>query len=229
MQYNLKRRNNMKKLLSLFVACILLISACPALADELDLSYVEANQDIYVLDRTDDDYYFIDTVLSASDLHFEHRYESDAYWNYTFFDILCLDATSDEPCPIWRLWIRYASELAYQNIDSITFEINGKRFTFSDVSEPEWLQMRESTYIEDMLIVFGEHTMDFIVELKKARKALNDIDDFSCTMTLHGDEDIVTTLGGNFLLDFILMDDAFMAMDGLDYIDLYTGTTMTVN
>lgn len=220
----------MKKCIALILVLLLCsLSMGTALADKLDFSYVQANPEAYDLDMDDeDDLCFITTTLSSRDRHYSHDLESDHYWSTTQFDVICLNLDSSSPYPVWRLWVSYSSEIRYINLHSVTFILHGRSYTFTDVSDPEWVRQKEGTYMEEILIKFGTDSAAFIAELKKYAKELTDIADFSCTMILHGDEDLTVTLGESFLLDFMLIDTAFMKMDGLDAFDRFICTPMTI-
>ena len=221
----------MKKCIALLLVLLLCsLTTGTALADKLDFSYVYATPEAYEVDMDEeDDLCFIDTTLTSRDRHFSHRLESDRYWNTTMFDIICLDLSDDAPYAVWRLWVSYNSDICHQNIHSITFVLHGKSYTFTDVSDSDWVTQSEGTYSEDLLIKFGTKNAAFIAALKRYAKELTDIADFSCTMILHGDEDLTVTLGEGFLLDFMLIDTAFMKMDGLDDFDRSSATPMTVH
>lgn len=216
----------MKKLLSLLLALCLLLSASTALA--LDLAFVAENPGIYTMNVDDDGDAFITTALTVADRSFTHQYESANYWSSTQFDILVVDYAAAEALPVWRLWITYTADNRYQNFDSVTFDFSGYSFTFTDISNPEWQEMVGDSYMEQTLIQFGMMNIEFFIALEKYCAGLDEsLADFTGTMTLHGDEDIVVNLGQGFALDFVLTKMAYVQMDGLATIQDVYGTMIS--
>lgn len=222
----------MKKFLTLLTACLLLVlTASTAMAATVDLSYVRSNPDIFTIDPSSDgSAYFVETVLTAKDRHFTHKYESDYYWSSTQFDVLVLGIDSNDQYPVWRCWVIYANDTSFKKIDSVTFVLGGKRYTFTDIDDPEnWYTQNETSYLEEMLIKFGMDNLEFVVALEEYCNSLESVDDFQCTLILHAaNEDITVTLGSGFALDFMLTKKAYLEMDGLSTIDRVISTEMTV-
>lgn len=219
----------MKKFVALLSAVLMIVlSMSSAFAASLNLTYVRNNPDIFTIDlNSAGNAVFVETVLTAKDRHFLHKYESDYYWSSTQFDVLGLGYGTNDAYPVWRLWIVYANDIGYQYIDSVTFILEGKSYTFTDIDDPDWLTHNETSYLEELLIKFGLENLDFVVALEQYCNKLEDVDDFQCTLILHGREDITVTLGGGFALDFVLTKKAYIEMDGLDTIDRVGSTPMT--
>lgn len=220
----------MKKLFVLLTACMLLVlPMSAAFAASLNLTYVQENSDIFTIDPNDTgDAVFVETVLTAEDRHFTHKYESDYYWSSTQFDVLGLGYGTNDAYPVWRLWIVYANDISFQNIDSVTFVLGGMSYTFTDIDDPDWMTKNDTSYLEEMLIKFGVDNLEFVVALEEYCNSLENVEDFTCTLILHGDEDITVTLGSGFALDFVLTKKAYLEMDGLDTIDRVGSTPMTM-
>ncbi len=224
----------MKKFVALLSACLLIVlTMSSAFAASLNLTYVRNNPDLFTIDVNDDgDIVFVETVLTPEDRHFIHKYESDYLWSSTMWDVLGLGYGTNDAYCVWRLWISYANDTGYKNIDSVTFVLNGTRYTFTDISDPSWQRKgNNGGYMEEMLIKFGLDNLDFVVALEQICNNLDSVDDFSCTMILHtaGGEDISVTLGAGFALDFVMVKKAYIEMDGLDTITrVTTPTPMTV-
>ena len=71
---------------------------------------------------------------------------------------------SDYPVCALRIWFHYFAE-DFLGIRSITFTINGKDYTFSQVGDKELLASYD-TYIEEFPnIIFGKNNNDFLLEL----------------------------------------------------------------
>ena len=228
----------MKKLLALLTACLLLVlTASSAFAGTIDMSYVEDNSDVFVIDPADDGTaIFIETVLTAEERHFQHAYESDYYWSSTQFDVLCLGMDSDEQYPVWRCWIIFANDTAYRHIDSATFVFNGISYTFTDIDDPEeWCYTRSNddgttSYMEELLIKFGMDNLEFPAAMEADRDSLpRDLSGCDCKLILHAaDEDITVSLRPEFVWDFKLTMDAYIELGGLDTIDLVIPSRMSI-
>ena len=218
----------MKKIIAFFVSVMLLLAlAAPALAATPDLTFVKANPDVFSLTTSEDgEDLYVSTVLTAKNLHFVHKYESNYYWSFTRFEIAVPDYQTDEAAPLWQLWITYSNDLKIMEIDSVTFIVNGRSFTFSGISDPRLQTQKENGFIEEMMICFGSEGLDFLLAMEEYCGTLNDANDFRCTMILHGSEDITVTLGGAFVLDFLSTRQAYMEM-GVNTLQAMPGTPMT--
>lgn len=227
----LKGEPHMKKIVALLSACLLIaLTMSSAFAASLNLTYPRNNPDVFTIDvNSAGTAVFVETVLTAKDRHFTHKYESDYYWSSTQFDVLGVNYGTNDAYPVWRVWIVFANDKSFKNIDSVTFVIEGKRYTFTDISDPDWLTKNETSYLEEMLIKFGLDNLDFVVHLEQYCNKLDDVDDFQGTLILHtrSGEDITVSLGGGFALDFVLTKKAYIEMNGLDYIDRVISTPMT--
>lgn len=224
----------MKKLLLFLLVATLLVSVSPAMAATIDLSGIQAQDNLYTVDISDDgDAAFIESQLSAENRSFTHKYENSKLYSTTEFDVLIVDYQQSSNYPIFRLWVIYCADNAYQNIESITFQLDKKQFTFSDVSDDDWLSYdKENGYMEEMLIRFGEDNLDFLVAIEEAIKDKSDsvetLSEVEIKMVLHGKEDIVVELGTGFLLDFMALKSAWLELNGLDYIEDINGNDMSV-
>lgn len=225
----------MKKCLAFLVTTLLLLSSVSvAFAAKLDLSPIEAKTNLYTVDIDEDnESAFIETVLTAAQRSFTHKYESSTLYSTTMFDVLVVDYGKTTNYPIIRLWISYCADDAFQNIDSVTIALGNKQYTFADVSDPDWLVHDEETgYLEEVLIRFNEDNLAFLTALEElANSCEHDIekmDQAGIKLVLHGDEDIQADLGSGFLLDFLAIKDAWLTLDGLNYIDEASGNDMSM-
>ena len=228
----------MKKLFSLFLALALLCSCASSLAAGYDMSYIRDYDSLFTVDVNDDEgVAFVESVLSASERSFVHKYESDYRYSSTMFDILVIDYDKSSAYPIARLWITYCAD-EYIYYDSVTFTLDGKDYTFTGISDPDWRSEDEKGVVEKALIIFGTDNLEFLAALQDYREQFGSYDELidevngpKVKMVLHGrNEDIAVTLGGGFMLDFaLIIEGAFLETNGLDYIDkVTTSTSMTV-
>ena len=224
----------MKKLFLFLLIATLIFIITPATAAKIDLSGIQAQENLYTVDINDDgDAAFIESQLTAEARSFTHKYENSKLYSTTEFDVLIVDYQQSSNYPVFRLWVIYCADNAYLNVDAITFQVGKKQFTFSDVSDEDWLSYdRENGYMEEMLIRFGEDNMDFLLAIEEAitgkSETVEALDEVEIKMVLHGKEDVVVELGTGFLLDFLALKSAWLELNGLDYIEDINGNDMSV-
>ena len=228
----------MKKSFTLILALALLFSCASSLADGYDMSYIRENSTVFTIDVNDDSgVAFVESTLSVKDRSFVHRHESDHRYSSTKFDVLVINYGRSTAYPVPRLWITYcANEYIYY--DSVTFTVNGRDYTFTGISDPDWRSEDEKGVVEEALIKFGTQGVDFLFALKDYRgnfssyaELMDERSGPKIKMILHGiDEDVNVTLGGGFLLDFTyIIEGAYLETDGLSDIDKVIGTQMSVS
>ena len=228
----------MKKFFSFFLALALLCSCASSLADGYDVSYIKDHSNVFTIDVDEDSgIAFVESTLSVKDCAFVHKYESEHRYSFTMFDVLVVDYETTTAYPVPRLWITYCAD-EYIYYDSVTITLDGKDFTFSGISNPDWCTEDEKGVIEKTLIKFYSENAAFLAAMENLYKQYPSFDELmdetsgpKVKMVLHGkNEDIDVTLGSGFVLDFALViEGANINTDGLDYIDKVTGTTMTIN
>lgn len=226
----------MKKLWTLMIACLLLVTtASSAFAATLNLSYPQSNPDTFTIEPSSDgSALFIESTMSTSLRSFTHKYESDYYWSNTRFDVLCLGMNSNDQYPVLRCWIIFANDTGFKNIHSVTIELDGTRYTFTDIDDPDnWHRQTDTSYIEEMMIKFGPGNIEFLKAMEAAydaASATGSTENFFCTMILHAaNEDITVTLDEGFLVDFMLLSLAHRSLDNLSTFDRVIATPMTIN
>ncbi|MBR4080887.1 MAG: hypothetical protein IKK21_03770 [Clostridia bacterium] len=220
----------MKKLVSLCLAVLMLLTCLPASAAEMDLSHIRQNTEVFTMDvDVDNDVAFIESTLSASSRAYVHKYDSSTRYSTTHFDILVLEYLQTSAYPIFRLWITYCADDAYMNITSVSFYVEDQKYTFSGIADAERYLHDENGYVERLLIKFNEESLDFLAALERqAPDNYDDFDQYNIKMVLHGREDIEVELGKGFGLDFFAMVTAFINIGGLDYLEKCSGSTMKV-
>ena len=223
----------MKRVISLLLVFVMMAMLCTqalAVREPLDLSAVR-NSDYLTLDvNKDSNAAFIESSLSTADRSFNHKYENDYLYSSTKFDILIVDYFGDS-YPVFRLWINYTAD-KFQYITAVTFIIDGVRYTFSGISDTDHLYELENGVSEDLLIKFGTDNIGFITALGEyilpAVEGKKEYSDIDITMILHGIEDISVDLDMGFILDFILLMNAFSEIGGIPYLDEAYATTMKI-
>lgn len=226
----------MKKLLALLTALMMLLLPMAAMADKLDLSYVESNIDkLFELDINEEsNVAFVDTALSASSRSFVHKYESSYRYSTTEFDVLVVNyASASSNYPILRMWISYCADDEFLYFDSVSFDVDGQIFTFTGVGSSDRRDSDDKGCVERGLIKFDESNIDFLIALENyappisQTSSADENDNYPVYMTLHGTEDVTVTLSSGFWLDFFAMREAFLQMNGMEYISRPDGTPMT--
>ena len=228
----------MKKTLSFVLALALLCSCSSSLAAGYDMTYIRKNSNVFTIDVNEDSgVAFVESTLSAEERSFVHRHESDHRYSTTMFDVLVVNYETTTAYPVPRLWITYCAD-EYIYYDSVTFTLNGKDYTFTGISDPNWCSQDEKGVIEETLIKFGTDAVDFLFALKNYREKFASYKELmdetrgpKIKMVLHGlIEDITVTLDGGFLLDFTyIIEGAYLETNGLDYIEKVVSTAMSVS
>lgn len=224
----------MKRFLALLLAVLMASGVCAAaLAEELDLSPIRESDSLYTIDvDTESDVAFIESKLSAQDRAFTHKYESSTRYSSTKFDILVVDYLKANPYPVMRLWVTYCADEDYLNITSASFIINGRKFTFSGIGNPDWYVKDDQGYVEQVLIKFGTDNLDFLVEMEKLFSDTEDVAGAAAEATgkliLHGREDVEVELGEGFFLDFLVIKLGMVNINGLSFLDKANSSTMKV-
>ncbi len=224
----------MRRLATFALLICLLLSTSTAFA--LDLSYVEARPEQYTISVNEScGSAFISTALKPNQIFFSHKYESELYYSYMYSDILVKHHGTKDAEPVWRWWLEYYTESKYQNFKSVTFEFDGKSFTFNEVSTPNSLQMKESSYKEELCILLGRGTEAFITAFDEyvithmENRPLNLSGASTVKMILHGDEDIVIKLPFGPLYGLLLMKYAYQETVGLTMLSETYTTPMIQN
>ena len=203
-----------------------------------DVSYVKDHSNVFTIDVDEDSgIAFVESTLSTKDCSFVHKYESDYRYSSTMFDVLVVNYEKSTAYPVPRLWITYCAD-EYLYYDSVTITLDGKDFTFSGISDPDWRTKDEKGVIEKALIKFGSDSLAFLAAMENLYEKYPSLEELmdetggpKVNMVLHGmNEDISVTLGSGFVLDFVLViEGAYINTNGLDYIEKVSSTTMTVN
>ena len=230
----------MKKFLLLLLAALLACSASATALADLDLSSVTASEDIYDLTVNEEsEAAFIQTLLTSGDRAFVHSHESSTRYSNTKFDILVVNHGTEDAYPVLRLWIVYCADDGFMNFDSASFILDGKAYTFTDISDPDWHTQDDDGYVEQMLIRFSPENISFASALLQVlstaqseagenAELMDALNRASVRLVLHGDEEIEAELGVGFLLDFLAMQTCMVNINGMEYLDMAYGTSMTV-
>lgn len=83
-----------------------------------------------------------------------------------------MDADTDQPLPLLRLWFTLTTKEAPMDITSVTFTTGGKDYTFSGLSdEGDFSRKEEGDYQQNMLVIFDDNSLPFLTELENNRLA----------------------------------------------------------
>lgn len=200
----------MKKLLSLLMACLMLAaSLTAAMAQAPDLTILEGLPGLYAItEGTDNDETLVTSTLESADRSYTHLYSSEYYRSSTLFEVIC----AGEATPELRLWVIDWTDVGFLDIQRISIAFGDKTFTFEGVANPDLCIYARPSYMEKLLVTFGD--TDFIAALAEHCANLGENEAFAGTMTLHAFEDIEVALGDGFRKDFTLMLQALTALGG---------------
>lgn len=167
--------------------------------------------------NTDSGSAFITTKLPTKDVSFTHKYESDYTYSTINSDILVLDYYKTDRQPVFRTWIYYnGSKPLY--FHSVSFELDGKKYMFSEVGDKDWVKQNDNDYSEQLLIRYGKNNSEFFssVLVDSLLYAMSEDENKvapEMKMTLHGIEDIEVTVPEGFWTDFMLLGLPFTSND----------------
>ena len=201
----------MKKTLAMILAVIMLSACCaPALAQKADLSYVKSNPSLFEVE-TIDGFVYVTSAIPAIERAFTHKYESEALYSCTHFLLMLVNYGTNWERSACLLHIYYSSEQGYQNIESVSFIIDGDEYLFTDISQVI-RDYENGTYTEVPVISFVYDNLPFLVALEAqvniALEQEDPVEWFAAhpvIMVLHGKEDITVELDTSFYLDFLAM------------------------
>ena len=226
----------MKRILLSLIALTLALTLTAAALAEPDLSPIRENDSLFTLDiDSENDVAFIQSTMTAAERSFTHDSESVKLYSDTMFDIIVISQSRDDGYPVMRLWITYSADDGFLNIDSVTFIVGGREFSFSGIASSDWCQHDERGYLEQVLIKFGTDNISFLAALNDLIEAApgegigDKAANASCTMILHGSRDVYVELGKNFFLDYETIFLGMSSIGGFDYLEKAVATEMTEN
>ena len=220
----------MRKCIALVLTLALLVSCGAAFAEaetaaatetagtEFSTEIYAQYETLFTIDTdTEEDLTYIETVVTPQERAFTHKYESEYTYSCLQNDIIVIDSSKPEKIPVFRTWIYYYADKP-QHFNSVTFELNGKEYTFTDISKEEWVQQTDKEYEESVLIKYGTNNLDFFAEVLIASITYAFDEDENKTapvmkMTLHGDEEIEAEVPAGFWDDFALLGAPYTQND----------------
>lgn len=225
----------LKKGLCLLLALALFLPMMAA-AERLDLSKIREAPELFTIDvDAEYDVAFIETTLSVKERSFVHEFESDVRYSSTMFDVLVRNYFETDSYPVFRLWINYCAD-DFLYINSVTFELNGVKYTFTGVSDSEWRTTYDDGGIgERLLIKFDYDNLGFLADLESATNGIDKnpdrVDDLNITLTLHGIKDVTVQLGEGFWTDFVAMRSGWISTGGVtvENLNKVDGTDLWVH
>lgn len=228
----------MKKTVSLLLA-VLLAAGClaGALADEekVDLTPIRNSEYVEIDVDEDGDAYveMKEDMISTESCSITHTHESDELYSYFWYDFIIPDYNGTDPYPVMRIWFSVVTADQYYDFESFTITINGKNYTFTDVSNQNWYKITSTNeYRQDLLLVFGGESIDFIIgmlDLSDTFESLEDVLAATIPIVLHGKEDIAGELHGGFILEFMLFESLFSSCNAINTLANFPGTPLAVD
>lgn len=202
-------------------------------ADAYDLTFVKESDYYKLTEDLEEEVAYIESTFSddVSAIAFTHQYESSEYYSYAYSDIILLDCPAN-PQPIWRMWITVQAQKPL-NINSVTFTVDGKDYTFSEISNPDRVSQNDNGDTrEELLIRFDNYSVDFLIALEQmvnSCESAQEIIEKEIKVVLHGDEDIETVFNGNIWFDWFAVKNAMSEGNGFIHLFQKTdGTPVTV-
>lgn len=219
-----------KKALCILLVICVIMPIC-ANAGGFSVASMDSLSEIITIDvDRDADVAFVESKLPTKERAFTHKYESNTRYSSTEFDMLVINYFESNAYPIFRLWINYCAD-DFLNINSVTFELDGVKYTFSGIADRDWLYSYDDGIEERLLIKFGISNLSFLAALENKFSEINDIseiDQLDISLTLHGSENITVKLDSGFWLDFFALKSAWILSGGAteEYLKKVTASEM---
>ncbi len=138
--------------------------------------------------------------------------------------LLEMDADTDQPLPLLRLWFTLTTKEASADVTSVTFTTGGKDYTFSGLSdEGDFSRKEEGDYQQNMLIIFDDNSIPFLTELENNRLAGQE----TLKTVFHGNRDIEEELDRNFWDIFSVYWELYRNSNAPACLTDLAGTEMT--
>ena len=225
-----------KKLILVLLALVMSCSAAFAESTEFtEKPYADYPTLFSIEYNEENNIAFIEVDADISEYAFTHKYESEYHYSSIYNDILVINYSSTDRFPVLRTWINYTADKP-QHFTSVTFILEGKSYTFTDISSEDRNRELENGYLEQLLIKYGMNNVDFFREVVSTSVAYLTSDDDTkqlpvMKMILHGDEDIEAVVPDMFWTDMGMLTLPFFNNDGawLSYIFDNDGTPCTVS
>ena len=202
--------------------------------DDFDLTYVRDSDNYTIEVDQKNDVAFVECVLDTAARSFHHKYENDFLYSSTQWDMIVINYFETNSYPVLRLWINYTAD-DYLNINAVSFDIEGKRYTFSGISSSDRIKSVTNGISESLLIRFGNENTDFLVALLGYILDREDIlkdssrwSELQIPMKLYGAETVDVTLGVNFVADAFGMLNAWLNSNGATYLSKVFAEPMKV-
>lgn len=205
----------MKKMVALILLITVMISYQSSALASIDLSAIK-NNDLYKMDMDDDGDVYIS--LNFEEPLFYHANSIDEYPSYVYTDIIILDYFSTSPRAVWRMWVNYSAS-KYMGLNAISIVMDNTEYEFLNVGGTNRMKDFGTNTREEGCIVFGIDNADFWVAFLLKCEDLNSIEqmeNWSFPMTLHGLIDVETTLDVDALLELYAMGEAMLKIAGID-------------
>lgn len=214
----------------ILIAVLALLMAFTAFGETFDLAPIRANENVTIDVNAEADVAFVESVLSVANRSFTHSKESAIRYSSTMWDLILINYFENDVYPVLRCHIYLSTDDKPYYITSATITIGGKDYTFSGISDPEWFTDYGDGHNQSMLIKFGVDNLDFLLALDTAFEGVNsdNLEEVRFDMVLHGTEDITAQLDAGFLLDFKVIENAFLDGNGLSFLDKAYATEMKV-
>ena len=228
---SLKGDPQMKKLICALICIPLLLSS--SLADgKFDMSAIRNNEYLEIDVDNEKEVGYVESTLSSHERSFTHSKEATNLYSTTQMDFLIIDYFSSKAYPVWRLWMSVATDDKFYHITSVTFTIDGKDYTFSNVADKDWFFERDNGYIQQLLIKFGVENSEFILAVLKVLESAPDFDTAFATripVVFHGTEDITAELGDGFIGEFMIFLHVLSESNGIEFMNKVHDTPLKVS
>ena len=222
----------MKRIISALCLMMLLFVSATALAGDYSIDFFRQAPDRWkITPNESEDVVFVDCTpqRTIEQLSFTHRYEHPTKYSFVYTDLLTVDYSTSKAYPVLRTWVEYCGTERC-DFDTVTITLCGRDYTFTDVSDPDWVEEIEDGggYAETLLIIYGKNNLDFAMAVLGAVNACSSEQDFcekTFPMTLSGRRTLEVELSGYAVLDMAHMLGGFFRTADLAMLEKVSDPT----
>ena len=221
----------MRRWIAALMTLAMLLAACvPALA-ELDLTHTRESTLFRIDEGAGGEYAFVSLALDITEMGFTHRYALSDQPSFAYSDLLINRYGTADAYAVWRLWFEYKATQSL-NIHAVTILLDGKSYTFSDLSGLVNNEEHDDYILETPCIVFGsqntEFWLDYLIKCETLENKVEILNGWNLPVILHGDEDVEITVNGATLFSLFAVGEEMANISGIASIIEREGTPVEV-
>lgn len=215
----------------MLIIAIILSTVSAASAEGFDITPFNDPEVFTINEYSNDGVAIIESGMSPSSRSFQHVKQSDQYISSTQFDLLLLEYNTPQVYPVWRLSINFFSSDAFHEINSITFVLKNKKYTFNNLYEPSACYKAGDSYLQRLCIIFGYGNMQFLEDLNdltKGTSSYEELKQISIPVIFTGKDTTKGTLNTGFTMEYRLFRANWLLSNAFRDIVKVEGTPCSI-